>query len=652
MEFRLDWMKGEARLERVLYRTTNDNMPLAFRSGEPQTPMYIGDHRYFTNAFTQNPTNGHNTAFLFADRGKVAVPMAAMGRADEWDVLRAPAFVNRWPKGKSESGRSAWFVWSDLDGDGHAQPEEVAMLAGDGGGVTVQDGGAFIVARLAVEGATRGQSMRFRPTRVTPLGAPVYDLAASETIVDGVQRPISSGGGQALVGTQGWSILTTPSLPFSGAGIGGVRNGVPLWSYPSLWPGLNASHSAPIPDFPGELIGTTRLLGDFVTPRDSDAGPLFFLNGNLGNVYVFTQDGLMVATLFRDKRIGQAWEAPSARRGMRLDDVSPGDELFFPTVNQTADREIYLVAGHLFSAIVRVDGLETVRRIQPFPLHVTREQLTETQTLVRQREAARQAGFGRGVFRISVYPQGAILTERDWTNADWVDIDRRGVGAYFNANTLPYAETAAAIIVGRRLEARWKTGDAHLLKNSGVVKSAPFKTGGALDLMLATDPEANPRRKELTKGDLRLLVSLVNGNTKALLYRSVVPGTRPEQQVVFRSPARTVSFDRVEDVSDRVQLTVDGWGNYQVSVPLELRGWAPRPGEKFRGDIGILRGTALIRSSGSIGITRLPRCCPMCLRKRPFVRTCGELSNAKLPILDKNMGAWHRASLGCLMIKQ
>jgi hypothetical protein len=275
---------------------------------------------------------------------------------------------------------------------------------------------------------------------------------------------------------------------------------------------------------------------------------------------------------------------------MPLDGVTPGDEHFFPSVAQTSDGRIYLVAGGLFSAVVRVDGLETVRRIPPFPLPVTAGQLAAAEKLVQQRETERQAELGQAVWKISLYSPAAAPDDRDWTDADWVDIDRRGVAAYFDSSTSPYAETAAMAVAGGQLLARWKTGDAQLLENSGAAENAPFKTGGALDLMLGTNPGADPDRREPTAGDIRLLITRVRGKTRAWLYRAIVPGTPPEQRVVFRSPVRTVSFDRVEDVSGRVRLAADGQGDYQIAVPLNLLGWAPRPGAKFKGDIGILRG--------------------------------------------------------------
>ena len=50
-----------------------------------------------------------------------------------------------------------------------------------------------------------------------------------------------------------------------------IKDGKPMWSYPSMWPGLHASHNAAMPDHPGELLGTTRLLGGFVTPSTIEA---------------------------------------------------------------------------------------------------------------------------------------------------------------------------------------------------------------------------------------------------------------------------------------------------------------------------------------------------------------------------------------------
>ena len=146
--------------------------------------------------------------------------------------------------------------------------------------------------------------------------------------------------------------------------------------------------------------------------------------------------------------------------------------------------------------------------------------------------------------------------------------------------------TAAICVAGDRLYAAFKTADPHLLKNTGD-SIAPFKTGGALDVMLGAQANANPARRQPQAGDQRLLITTVGERTLAILYRQVVDG--PKQPTPFSSPSRTVTMDLVKDVSDQVQLAGKD-GNYEVSVPLATLGLEPAPGTAIRGDIGILRG--------------------------------------------------------------
>jgi hypothetical protein len=90
------------------------------------------------------------------------------------------------------------------------------------------------------------------------------------------------------------------------------------------------------------------------------------------------------------------------------------------------------------------------------------------------------------------------------------------------------------------------------------------------------------------EGDLRLLVTFVKGQPKAVLYRAVVPGTK--EPVPFSSPWRTITLDRVDDVSAEIQLAGTG-GNYEFSIPLATLGLKPNAGTSLKGDIGILRGS-------------------------------------------------------------
>ena len=593
LEFSLDWKTGTSKLKRVLYRARPD-FPMPFRAAAPEKSLHHNGQRYFTNCYNTNPVAGHSTAFLFHDRDGVAQPAAAMGQANAWDLLKTEPFVKLWPEGTDpqsdnvhgHGGRNqVFFAWSDLNADAQVQPDEVWMEQAVCGGVTVMDDLSFCIARL------NGQAVRFSPARTTLTGIPVYERSTRFVLADGVQRPGSSGGDQVLTDDSGEAIITLGVEPFHQHSLSGTRDGKPVWSYPNPWPGLHASHEAPSPSVPGQVIGATRLMGGLFEVEGSEVGPLWAVNANMGNFYLFTRDGLFVATVFEDVRQGKLWKMPVAQRGMSLEGISLHDENFWPTITSTPEGKVYVVDGS-YSSLVRLDGLDTIRRIDAFSVEVTAEQLTEAQRWVVDREAERQAEFGRSVLHATIHPKGRITTDGqadDWRQADWVDIDKRGVRANFNSNSRPFNVSGSMAISGNRLHAAWQTTQKNLLRNSGEIPQALFKTGGGLDVMLATNPAADPERRSPVAGDLRLLVTQVEGKSRAVLYEPVSPGTTGEK-VPFSSPWRTITFDRVEDVSDQIELATDGQGFYEVSIPLKTLNLNATDGLRMKADLGILRG--------------------------------------------------------------
>jgi len=151
--------------------------------------------------------------------------------------------------------------------------------------------------------------------------------------------------------------------------------------------------------------------------------------------------------------------------------------------------------------------------------------------------------------------------------------------------------SAAVRIVGDRLYAAWRTGDANALANAKGEPKLLFKRGGAVDLMIGCDPKAPTKRLEPAAGDIRLLASMQDGKPTAVLYRAVVPGTADADRVPFESPVGRVVFDRVDDVSDSLQL-VQKDGDIELSIPLAVLGLNEiGEGATLLGDIGILRGT-------------------------------------------------------------
>ena len=251
---------------------------------------------------------------------------------------------------------------------------------------------------------------------------------------------------------------------------------------------------------------------------------------------------------------------------------------------------------------MRLDGLDSIRRLPSSTIRVTAEELKKSKDYFKTAEFSRQARAAASS-TLTIPIQAVPLPVNDepskWDPKLFVTIDERWQQVGDWGRTKLQTQTALRV-AGDRLYAAFRTNDPHALENSG--KSLPnlFHTGGGLDLMLATNPSSNPQRISPGLGDIRLLVSLVKGKPVAMLYRPMT-ATAPRNSVVFESPTGTLKFDDVEDVSDYVQLlrenansaTGSPSGDFEFSLPLAILGLNPRPGSKLRGDIGLLRGDGI-----------------------------------------------------------
>jgi hypothetical protein len=597
MEFQLDWEKGKSQLTNILYRNNTDTLKF-FRSASPETVIYKDVNgkktRYFNNCYNSSPTHGTGTVIIYIDRNKILYPVAALGRlTDGKDVFDNAQLKSLIPEGmdwKDLRKGSYFFVWTDLNGDGKIQPEEVSVQKGVCGGVTVMPDLSFCVATLgAFDPKEPQKSMRYSPVGFTDKGAPKYDITKGQVITDGAHSNPSGGGNQLLVDDAGNFAVTVNVDPFGSGSLCGGKNGAATWSYPSLWPGLHASHYSAKPDRPGEIIGSTRLLGGLLTGVGPNKETLWIVNGNLGNMYLFTIDGLFVGTLFQDMRVSKLLDMPSATRGMDLKDKSLHDENFWPTATRTSDGKVYIASG-ASTCLVRLDGLDSIQRISDITLNVTAEDLKKSASYATQLETRRKNEQGSGVLKVDMLQKPPAMDGKlDSWPSNWVEIDKSGTSAYFGAYSKPYNIRGEVIIADGKLYAGWHTSEPRLLLNSGANPMAPFKTGGTLELMIGANSASDPKRAEPVAGDIRVLVTQIKGKTYALVYRPVDP-KKTSSKVPFSSPWRTVTFDNVDDVSDKVQLVTDGKGDYAISIPLDVIGLTPTPGMRIQGDIGILRG--------------------------------------------------------------
>lgn len=589
IEFKVNWQTGENEPVNIYYRPAAGALILPKRSfgkvPDAETPLRVNGKLYLTDAYTGNETNGVDIAGIYQMRGGVAKLVAAAGLANAWDELKKPQYAALLPPGAdlskpgNEPGATT-FVWSDLNDNGKIEPAETQFKAGwHWGGVTVAPDLGFVLP----------DSSRLAPTAISAAGVPRYDLSKASKRFSWTVAP-TSGGGQILDFPDGFSLATAGPLQ-------GLKNGKLTWTYPNQWPGLHASHYARVAATPGEITGATRLLGlpmKFSSADATDKAPftVWGINGNMGQEYLMTSDGLMVATLFKDHRQAKPWP-DKAVRNMPLNDVSLGGESFFNTISQTNDGKIYVQNSN---HIIRVDGLETLRRLPAQTIEVTPQLLNQAQDYFVKRDAARLAAKGGGTLKVAINAATPTVDGKldDWAEADWVQLDAK--------------TTAAALIAGDTLYLAYKTGYKDLLNNKPESLPLLFKTGGALDLQIATDSNASDNRTAPALGDQRLLITRVGDKTVAVRYRAVAAGAKAP--VPFASPTRTVTFDRVDEVSADIKLAqgvtpieefhagnvfgdkTDKYAgaSYEVAIPLSVLGLKPVAGQSVRADLGILVG--------------------------------------------------------------
>ncbi|MGF6774149.1 hypothetical protein P3T18_006663 [Paraburkholderia sp. GAS199] len=609
MSFRLNWQAGSSTPDAILYRTEDDSTGLngVDTGGMPEYPLYRNGQLFLTNAHSAQVSGRPSVMLWHVGKDQTARPIAAAGSTLDatgklLPVFLQPAMRSRMPRGIDPLTRPMIFVWRDTNGNGRVDPDEVAFIAlknyakGDktyAGNVTVLDDLSFAITYYGDTAAVISAS------GLGANGVPQYDVAHPKILATNMQLPVSTGGGQMLVGRGGWAVFTTPPAPFAAESVGGTRNGKPMWSYPSVWPGLHASHQSAVPEFPGELVGTTRVLGNPIdAPAPSDAGQLWAINGNQGNLYLFTIDGLFVATLFKDARLATAAPPVTATRGMDLSAMSLQYECFHPMLMRTADGNVYLQAG-TGSPLIKVAGLEGIKRLPDSSLTLSANDLiaAQKQASSSYRPDAKTTTLDVA-YRASSSNAGAVPTNWPDATTQWAKIDTRDVQSGDWGHTS--VETRAALaIAGDRLLIAVRTDDANLLNNSGESLQNLFTTGGGIDLMLATDPKATPGRTTAAAGDERLVVSRVRDQTVAMLYQPVA-SSRGSTPATFSSPLRTIHFDRMDNVSDKVAVTLtqepaksDGTpaqALIRIDVPLKVLNLAATPGSTISGDIGVLRG--------------------------------------------------------------
>lgn len=595
IEFAVDWTARTSRPHRILWRKQSEALERNYPSvsslsagartpyrGAGEVSYHVNGRQYFTDAFQGTGNTEAGVFTIWMRDGDEARQVAVIGRVGSNGHGADPDQVS-WRRLADSDIAPLWngmhrgetmFVWHDANGNREAEPGEFAFFAHPNLGW----GSWYVAPDLSIVG--RG-GVRITPT-FDGQGVPRYDLNANGQVLANVNDSFVR---DSQPGTRMPVVIGDRLVQMGGPIVGyDLATGRERWRYDNQWPGDYEVQPGP-GGYPGQIKRTGRLLGPAFEAPQGEAGAIMALNGYYGEMYLITADGYFLATLGADKRTSPLLRANTEGEVTYLDGISPSDEHYWPGLHLT-EGEVFLTLGKERISVARLEGLETVRRLDLGTVTVTPEMVAGLDPV--QENADAQEEVEAVVHLRSVRPRldGQLA---DWNGADWMTIDA--------ARQI----RAAMAVHGDTLYAAFDTNDANLLANS--LSSGPayaFTTGGGLDLLLNVSGNTDaPRYQTINNefthtpvpGDLRLFVTRnAAGAPVAVVFEQAA--TQQMNPQTYTSPIRQLTVRRVENVSNRLRLAQSG-GGYEIAIPVSALSLAAQPGLVTLGDVGVVLGNGI-----------------------------------------------------------
>jgi len=525
---------------------------------------------------------GHEYAVFNLDRGMLSIlkrqgdvyrPVAAFGHVHSnpqvrmhgtgdafwiWDDIGYHVYQGFFPlcfRGHLDNNYS----WTDANGDSLVQPEEMHWAKtinakyqpgaqgriANGWGNDISPDWSYFFA-----GCFRDRVAVFRvdPKGWTAAGAPRYDMTEARPILFGDPKHAINGlhvtADRKLIVSYDYEWAKSPDA---------INcydlDGHPLWS------------SAMPKRFEGKQLHANSIMYDLRIPGLGDVVCASLYHGSM-RPNLFTSDGLYIGTLLD----GNSKLGPAALWGESQ-----------PYFYQAPDGTPYIInGGSQAEHVFQIKGLETgsVGRFEG----TYRLSADDVQKAAAMREVPMAKTPPRPVLAVAWRDKPPAIDGdlSDWNLAGGVAMDG-GNGR------------AAEVALGRdaqKLYLAYQVHERRPMHNGGADWQTLFANGDCVDLMLATDPKADPHRRTAAPGDLRLLFTLFQGRPVAVLYRPIVPGTSDPVTIA------TIHIDRVLRL-DAAQVAIRrdvGRSLYTVeaAVPLADLGINPKNAASLRGDVGVI----------------------------------------------------------------
>jgi len=479
MKFRMDFTNRTWRMESILHGYETRGMFI------PDRPMYFKGHRYLIGDHQEViPFGGGGPiATICEEQAGVAVPVVAMGLLNGWTSFGGNSEYLRM-NNKLDFAQTS-FVWTDLNRDKEIQSEEVQILPY----------AAFTsIAGIGDDLSLNFFGCRLRLKELRADGLPIYDIKSLESVPELTGRCLVNKNGETFV--MGHKFLD--------------QSGKLVWSYPDPYMSVQASYQTPwgFNERPaGKLCGGMFPCGYFRAGGED----LFCVNGNNGDYYAFTRDGLLAAAIVGGPQgYGRRFlSMPECEPGKTdLSDLRKTVEQFGGWVNAAEDGHVYATIGKNHVSVMRVDGLEKMKRVQG-TIQVTTADIQAAIKWADEKAAIEQASRQLAVFTVPYMPRKPTL-DRD-TLTDWPSDKSMEIHVTRNAkNEIIESWKASLAYDSDCLYLSARAVENSPMMNSATPSDLPrlFQFGDGFDMNLGLDPKADPRRKEPVPGDIRLVTRL------------------------------------------------------------------------------------------------------------------------------------------------
>ena len=464
----------------------------------------------------------------------------------------------------------ALFLWTDLNDDAKPQPDEFQRLPGST--YRADLGCGYPPSRELlwyVEG------IELKPVKFTERGVPIYDVASAKRLP--IPQHYLPVGNHLITGLSGKFNSPRDGVYASGHHLFTDRDGHPKAKYRSNWGGVHASWSSTLyqPGQTGRSVGELHFAG--VVDANRDIGHVVAMQGNYGQTFLWSEDGMFVSPLFRDTRQNPKGWGAKEEFGADWSEITLHGECFGGWFGKQDDGKVRHMFGGNGCQVVRVEGLESVKRFDAGSIELKGPTVTG-KPIPKPLAADR-------TLRIPNVKGQFPPFHADGDPIEWKAVPRR---------TLKVGDDVVAkLAVAHTTEHLWllaEVEDPSPWKNAGTDPKFVFKTGDAIDLCLGPD---RPDRTTPVAGDIRVLIASGPKQPIVMAYRPVKKDAKPTDVVKFESPVKSHTFASVVPITDvKVAFKTTKTG-YVVEIRLpcdsiELRHL--ESGLRMRGDIGVLWG--------------------------------------------------------------